>query len=114
MLYIFNVLNSEHPQGQKETLLFPEMRVTRKIFTRATGNSFFKINFPKILFSSLVYFAFFVFFIVFLFCLFVCSLKLKIYILIQIRLCRRVSDKFFFNRPVSMNKTTFFGPGFVW
>ena len=41
----------------------------------------------------------------------VCSLllTLKIYILIQIQICRRVSDKKKFIRPISRNKTAFFG-----
>ena len=34
-------------------------------------------------------------------------LDLKIYILIHIRLCRRVSDKIFFTRPISGVKTIF-------
>ena len=72
-----------------------------------------------ILFSSLVSFTFcllvlFCFlFICFLFVLFFCFffklMKLKKYILIQIRLCGRVSDKKIFTRPISGNKTTFFG-----
>ena len=60
--------------------------------------------FTDISFSSLVSFTFcllviFVFFF----------LKLKIYILIHIRLYERMSNKTFFTRPVSGNKTTFFG-----
>ena len=41
-------------------------------------------------------------------CLFV-FLKLKIYILIHIRVCGRVSDKTVFTRPISGSHTTFFG-----
>ena len=47
---------------------------------------------------SLFFFNFFWFFCIlpcFFFCLFVCFLKLKIYFLIKIQLCRRVSDKIF-------------------
>ena len=56
---------------KKKKLLFPEMRVTRKIFTRAAANLFFLIRFSgDILFSSLVAFAFFVFLFFVLLCLF--------------------------------------------
>ena len=64
-----------------------------------------------ILFSSLVYFTLFdsYFCICLLVSLFVCCfLKSKMCILMHIRLCRRVSDKIFFARPISGNKTTFF------
>ena len=62
-----------------------------------------------ILFSFLV---FFVFLIIVFVCLFVrCFLKLKMYILIYIWPCGRVSDKKSFNKPISGNKTTFFGLG---
>ena len=73
-------------QGQKKKLLFPEMQVTRKIFTWAATN-----------FALLV-------FLLVLFLL-VCFLKLKIYILIHIQLCRWVSD---FTCSISGNNTTFF------
>ena len=33
----------------KKLLLFPEMQVTRKIFTRAPANLFFLINFPELI-----------------------------------------------------------------
>ena len=46
-------------------------------------------------------------------CFFVCFLKLKIYILIHIRLCGRVSNKKIFTRPICRNKTTFFGLSIV-
>ena len=80
------------------------MRVTRKIFTRAAAK-FFKSIFRRysLFFCSL--FCFFCSF--FLFCLFVRFLKLKIYILILIRLCGRVSDKIFFTWPISGIKTPF-------
>ena len=66
---------------QKKILLFPEMRVTRKIFARAVANLFFLNLFSgNILFSSLVSFV-----VVFcFFCLFVYFLKLKVYILIHV------------------------------
>ena len=52
------------------------------------------------LFLVLVFFLFF----------FGCFLKLKMYILIHIRLCRQVSDKKFFTPPISGTKTAvFFG-----
>ena len=59
--------------------------------------------FTDILFSSLVSFAFCV-----LACLF--FFWLKIYGLIHIWLCGRVSDKTIFSWPISGNKTTFFWP----
>ena len=61
-----------------------------------------------ILFSSLVSFVFFYYCFLFV-CLFICCfLKLKMYILIHIRLSRRVSHKKIFTRPISGNKTIFF------
>ena len=67
--------------GKEKILLFPEMRVTRKIFARAVANLFFLNLFSgNILFSSLVSFV-----VVFcFFCLFVYFLKLKVYILIHV------------------------------
>ena len=57
-------------------------------------------------------FFFFACFFCILVCLFFCLFffKLKIYILIQIRLCGQVGDKKTFTRPISRNKTTFFWP----
>ena len=77
---------------QKKILLFPEMRVTRKIFARAVANLFFLNLFSgNILFSSLVSFVvvFWGFFCILVFfcccfCLFVYFLKLKVYILIHV------------------------------
>ena len=86
--------------------MFPEMRVMRKIFARAAANLFFLIDFSEI-FSFLFLFSFAFFYPCFLFV--ACFLKLKIYILIHIRLCERVSDKKFFTQPISGHKTTFFG-----
>ena len=92
----------------KKLLLFPEMWVTIKIFTRASANYFFFIHFPEI--SSFLLQSLLLFWFLF-FCLFVlCFLKLKVYILIHIWLCGRVSDKKTFTRPISGNKTNFFGP----
>ena len=51
-------------------LLFPEMQVTRKIFTRAASNLFFLIDLPEILSFGLVSFGFFVFLFFLLTCLF--------------------------------------------
>ena len=67
--------------------------------------NFFNQFSGDILFSSLVSFAFFVFLFCFVF--FACFLKLKIYILLHIRLCERVSDKKIYTPPVSGNKTIF-------
>ena len=72
-----------------------------------SGHKFIFLNrfSGDILFSFLVSFAFFDYCF---FCLFVrCFLKLKMYILIHIWLCGRVSDKKSFNKPISGNKTTF-------
>ena len=70
---------------------------------------FFKSIFRR---YSLFFFSFFCFFDYCFFCLFVrCFLKWKMYILIHIWLCGRVSDKKSFNKPISGNKTTFFGLG---
>ena len=81
--------NSNFQTKKKKILLFPEMHMTRKIITGVAANLFFNRFFGYILFSS------FLLFIYFFFCFFVCFLKLKLYILIQIRLCGRVSDKKF-------------------
>ena len=79
------------------------MQMTRKFFTRAAASLFFFNRFSgDILFSSLISFAFFDS------CL--CFLELKMYILIHIRRCGRVSDKKNSTRPVSGNKITFFWP----
>ena len=72
---------------------------------------FLIIDFPEI-FSFLLDFILFSLILVFV-CLFVCLfaccfLKLKMYVLIHIRLCGRVSDKKKFTPPISGNKTTFF------
>ena len=49
-------------------------------------------------------------------CFFVCLFvfKLKIYILLHIRQCRRVNDKKFFTQPISGHKITFFWPKYAW
>ena len=97
-------------------LVIPFLQQVQKN-TLVSGNAGDEENLPpggrKFFFqrNSLFFFSFFCF-LVFLFvfpffdCLF---LKLKIYILIYIWLCRRVSDKIFFTQPISGNKTTFFG-----
>ena len=66
-------------------------------------------NIPFLLF----FFGFFCFsiffsFFCFLICVFFFCLKQKIFILIHMRLCGRVSDENFFIWPISGNKTTFF------
>ena len=86
---------------KKIILLFPEMGVTRKIFTQAAAIFFNRFS-GYILFSSLGSFVF----------LFICCfLKLKMYVLIHIRLCRQVSDKNFFTRQIFGNKTTIYAFG---
>ena len=57
---------------------------------------------------SLFLFSFLCFILYFCFCPFVCLLKLKIYILIHIWLCRWVSDKKSFTHLICWNKTTLF------
>ena len=95
------------PLRPKKKPLFLEMRVTRKIFTRAFADLFFLIDFLER--YSLFFFNFFVFFHSCFFCLFICCfLKLKIYIPIHVRLSWRVNDKNLFTRSISGNKTTFF------
>ena len=64
-----------------------------------------------ILFSSLVSFGFCLV-AVFFACLF--AFKLKIYILLHIRQCRRVNDKNFFTQPISGHKIAFFQPKYAW
>ena len=90
---------------KKKNLLFPEMRVTRKIYTQAAANLFFYRYSGDILFSFLIFFAFFIL----VFCLFICLffLKIKMYIPIHIWQYGRVSDKKIFTRPISGNNTTF-------
>ena len=108
---------TNRPNKNKQTnknlswLLSSEMRVTRKIFTRTAANLFFKSIFGR---QSLFFYSFFWFFYSCFF-LFVCVLffEIKIYILIHIRLCGWVNNKKIFTRPISGNKTTFFGPSVV-
>ena len=87
-------------------LLFPKMRVTRKIFTRVAANLFFNQFSGDILSSSLVSFAFFDSYV---FLLFVCCfLKLKMYILKHMRLCGRVSDEKIFTGRFPETRLLFF------
>ena len=88
-------------------LLFPEIRVTKKILTRLAENLFFLINFPEI-FSFLIEFLLLFCILGFFASLFV-FLKLKMYILVHLWLCDQVSDKKIFARRISGSKTTFFG-----
>ena len=90
------------------------MRETRKLFTPGGRKFILFIQFSRdIFFSSLVSFTFFVFlfclFVCLFFCLFVCFLNIKTYILMDMRICGRVSvsDKNFFTRQISGNKTPF-------
>ena len=82
------------------------MWMARKIFTRAASNLFL-IDFPDIL--SFLLSLLLLFCVVVVFCLFICFLKLKVYILIHIRLCGRVNDKKIFTRLISGHKATFWG-----
>ena len=96
----------------KIILLFPEMRVTKKIFTQAAANLFFNQFFGDILFFSSVSFAsigscFLIWFVC-------CFLKLIMYILLHIRLCGQMSHKRYFTQPISGNKNTFFWPYIVY
>ena len=101
-------------KAKKIILFFPEMRVTRKILTRAAAYLFLLINFPEI-FSFFLSFFFAYFGLCFSCwcCWFVVFFKLKLYILIHIRLSGRVSDKIIFIRPISGNKATFFCPNLL-
>ena len=92
-------------QAKKLILLSPEIRVTRKIFTRATTFFNFSIAFPEIfsfLHYSLLLFFWFLFLLLLL--LFYCSLSLKMYTLILIQLRGRESDKIIFTQPIPGNK----------
>ena len=111
MCKICSKLTTRTPQQlgpKKIILLFPEMRVTRNIFPGGRKFNFFHRFSGDVLFSSLISFAFFILF-GFLLLFVCCSLNLKMYIMIHMRLCERVSDKKIFTRPISGNKTTFFG-----
>ena len=104
-MFFSGLFRSSLSYTKKKKVLFPEMRVTRKIYTQAAANLFFYRFSGDILFSFLISFAFLFLF----FCLFLCLffLKIKVYIPIHIRQCGRVSDKKIFTRPISRNKTTF-------
>ena len=93
------LLNSE--AKKKIILLFPEMRVMRKISSVRPQIYFFKRFSGDILFSSLVFLLFLILVLLLLF------FEMK-NILTHNRLCGRVSDKNIFTRPISENKTTFF------
>ena len=63
--------------------------------------------------TLILWFLFFFSFLLYFLLLFVClckCFKQKVYTLIHIRLCGRVSDKMNFTQPISQNKTTFFWP----
>ena len=91
---------------KKNTLVSGNAGMTRKIFSQAAAIFFFFYRFSgDILFSSVVSFAFFD---SCFFGWFVYFFKFKICILIQIRICGRVSEKKCFTRPISGNKTTSF------
>ena len=73
--------------------------------TARNNSIFFLLSFFGLFSFSLFLSTFFCFLFV---C--VCVLKQKVYILIHIRLCGRVSDKANFTQPISANKATFFWP----
>ena len=95
---------------KRKILLFPEMRVTRKICTRATSDLFFFNWLSGDILQFLLLFLYSCFvFVSFLFGF----LKLKICILIHIRLYRWMGDKKVFTQLISGNKATVFGPTLV-
>ena len=106
LIFITRVLLQSGQKKNKKTLVSGNVGDVKNlppggrkfiIFNRFSGD---------VLFSSLVSFVFFYYCF---FCLFICCfLKLKMYILIHIRLSRRVSHKKIFTRPISGNKTIFF------
>ena len=111
---------------KKIILLFPEIRVTRKIFTRAAANLF--IFYSIFWWYSLFVISFFCFFLL-LFFVVVCLMFFEpnplsanptkwlntlkqfvgtLHILMHIRLYGRVSDKMFFTRSISGRRLVFF------
>ena len=66
------------------------MWVTRKIFSRGATNLFFKSIFWRF---SLFFFSLFCFFCILVFLLICLFFEIKVFILIQIWLCRQVTDK---------------------
>ena len=97
----------------KKNYAFPEMRVTTKIFTWRPQIFFFKSVFRRCSLLFFCFFAgfFFAFFDSFFFCLFVwCFWKSKMYILIHIWLCERVSDKKKFHSANFQKQNSFFWP----
>ena len=70
------------------------------IDTVSNNNIFFRLFFFGFFRFSIYFWSLFVYEIFF-------CLEQKIYILIHIRLCARVSDEKIFTRPISRNKTTF-------
>ena len=83
------------------------MCVTRKIFAQLAANLFVLLDYPKVFSFLLVLFAFFC--ILAFFSLACYFLQLKIYVMLHIRLCGRMSDKKKFTRSMSRNKSTFLG-----
>ena len=108
MCKICSKLTKRTPQQlgpKKIILLFPEMRVTRSIFPGGRKFNLFHRFSGDVLFSSLIYFAFFILF-GFLLLFVCCSLNLKMYIMIHMWLCGRVSDKNF--HPADFRKQDYF------
>ena len=104
-----NVLQYSERWGQKNKTLVSGNAGDKKNLHPGGHKFGFLSRFSgDIIFSSLVYFAFLI--LVFLLLFVWCFLNLKMYILMHIRLCGRVSDKVF-TWPISGNKTTFFS---VW
>ena len=81
--------------------------VSRQIFHRYSSQQ------QHFLSTVILWFLFFFSFLLYFLLLFVCvckCFKQKVYTVIHIRLCGRVSDKMNFTQPISQNKTTFFWP----
>ena len=96
--------SSLDPKAKKTPFCFQEKCGWQEKSSPGQPQTFFLNQFAgDFLFSSLLSFFFFCILVFLL----VCSLKWKIYILIHIWLCRRVSDKDFFTQPISGNKTAF-------
>ena len=91
-------------QAKKKNILFPGNAGDKKIIQTGGRKFIFFNRFSWDIFFSFAFFVFLLFF-----CLFVSFLKLNVYILIQIRLCGRVSDKKCSPNGVPETKLLFFG-----
>ena len=82
--------------------------VSRQIFHRYCSQQQHFLS--TVILWFVFFFSFLLYFLLLFVCVCVCVLKQKVYILIHIRLCGRVSDKTNFTQPISENKATFFWP----